>query len=257
MNRTAFFALLTACAGIEGDPDYVPPCTHCQPTPSEARDTGNLVFFASAAVVEGETWIEMRLADRLEDGRAVQLSGDDHFIAVVNGVRHDPVELVDNVNSYLKPKYLVIAATGDPGTIDIQLERAGGAFVTSTVRVPAAYEITTRPNDELKRGDRVSFAIAPPPQMERPGFANWQCASNTWIDPYTIAKTFFVEPDGIVEFFLAADYDKRDNLGSDDCDGFIVIMLKAEGAFDPAFAASSTPPVGLQTRIIDGVHLWP
>jgi hypothetical protein len=230
-------------------------------TPSDQRATADIVPEFSIEAAAGEQYVLAILHDRLETDRIIQLAPTEHLFAVVGGGRVPLVEETYALPGYENPMLLATRytrmLTTDAQRVAIELDRADGSVLTSTINVPARFAISSPPPASIKLGDTVTFAISPAPGADTWGY--W----DAWCDASPSALIYDGNAGGV---YVGPDGQGTSQIGdvrygtSNDCAAQLQIKLRALGDYDPAFGSNtgpitSTHPMGLQDVEV-GVHLW-
>lgn len=233
-------------------------------TASDQRATSDIVPQFLAEALAGQIKVTALLGDRLErdelPGPSIRLTSTEHLFAVIGDTRVPLVEEQYPVpgfsGSILWTRY-VATIVGETQQFVIEFDRADGTVVTSTMRVPARFAITSAPSADIKLGDTVTFVISPPPGANTSGY--W----DAWCDA-TPDELIYDANRGSVD--VAADGQGRSQIGDvrygtgKNCAAQLQIKLRGLGDYDPGFGsnvgpATSTHPMGLQDVDV-GVHLW-
>jgi hypothetical protein len=264
MRKSLGFALIAAASGCAQQ--VSPPSAVVAVTASDQRATGDLVPQFTAEAAAGELHVVAMLGDRLKmdafPGPSIQLTATEHLYAVIGTSRVPLVEELYAVPGFEGPtilwtRYVATVAVGDLQSFAIELDRADGTIVSSTVRLPARFAIASPPPSNIKTGDSVAFAISPVPGADSWGY--W----DAWCDA---TPSDLIVDGNYDDVYVSADGQGRFQLGatrsntSKDCAAQLRIRLYALGDYSPAFGSNVGPttvthPTGLQDVEV-GVHLW-
>jgi len=235
-------------------------------TPSDQRATGDMVpdYYAEAAA--GQLHVVAMLGDRLEQdafpGPSIQLAPTEHLYVVIGTTRVPLAEELYAIAGFENPsilwaRYTATIAVDDPQQLAIELDRADGSVVTSTLKVPARFAVTSAPASSVKMGDTVTFAIAPAPRADTWG--TWDAWCNS-------APTDLIYDGNYDDIYVSAAGQGTFQLGAarsgtdQDCAAQLQLKLRALGDYaaefgQPTGPITTTHPMGLQDVEV-GVHLW-
>jgi hypothetical protein len=248
MMMIAVVAAVSGCAEPAPEP---PPMVLV--TPSDQRATADIVPDFEADAASGTVHVVAMLDDRLDGSRSIELSSTEHLYAVIGSTR---TPLVGEL--YLEPssahvlwaRYTATVPVGDIRYLSIEFDRADGTTVSSTITMPAEFTISGLPAN-IKMGDMVTFQVAPSPGVWTYGYWDaWCDATPTDIISDGNYGEVSVSPDG------KGTYQFGEQKPSDkNCAGTIRVRLGGSGVYDPAFAPTSSAPVGYQA-VTSSAQLW-
>jgi hypothetical protein len=134
-------------------------------------------------------------------------------------------------HGYFHTQYTATLPTNDPGTFAIELDRADGSILTSTLNVFSPFQFATPPTHEVTSGDLVTFALTPAAGEARTGY--W----STWCD--TTADAVYVS---IYDSGVTVDDQGNGTLLYDihlGCDAHLRVLLDGGGSYDPTFFSTN------------------
>ncbi len=226
-------------------------------TPSLDRGTTDLSPNFSSTTLGGQTTILAILGDRLLADLlthpTIELAPSEHLVAVVGGTRtalEEQIALVPGTD-VLHTQYTVILPINDPGTLVIELDRADGSILTSTLNVFAPFQFATPPPHEVTSGDLVSFTLTPAGGEARTGHWSTWCdatADSVYVSVYYSQVSVDAQGNGILRYDIHLD-----------CDAHLRVLLDGGGSYDPKFFNAnepSMPPPAAYRALDTSIHSY-